>query len=338
MKNDFNSPSFKTNPYNSIGNFLKSEFGCKIIKLSLDGGFTCPNRDGSLGTGGCIFCSEKGSGDFAGNGSLSIHEQLSSQVTLLKKKWPTGKYIAYFQKFTNTYGDIAKMRALFYEALSYPNVVGIAIATRPDCLSKEVLALLNELNQITFLWLELGLQTIHEKTATLINRCYPLSTFETSIGILSKLNIRTVVHLIIGLPGETRLDIMDSARYVSEMPIFGIKLQLLHVLKGTRIETLYLDDLSADHKTESASAFYDLSLDDYVSLVVDILEFMPENITIHRLTGDAPRQLLVAPLWSSDKLAVLNGIQKEFKLRQSYQGIKSHLEPSYLFSSSLPSL
>ncbi len=338
MKKDFNVSMSKTNPYNSIGSFLKSEFGCKIIKLSLDGGFTCPNRDGSLGTGGCIFCSEKGSGDFAGNGSFSIHDQLSSQVKLLETKWPTGKYIAYFQKFTNTYGDVAKMRGIFYEALSYPNVVGLAIATRPDCLNKEVLALLDELNQTTFLWLELGLQTIHEKTADLINRCYPLSTFDVAIDALSKLNIKTVVHLIIGLPGETCFDILDSARYISEMPIFGIKLQLLHVLKGTRLEALYFDDLNNFHKNEAVPAIYGLSFDDYISLVVDILEFMPENITIHRLTGDAPRQLLVAPLWSSNKLAILNGIQKEFKRRKSYQGIKSQAKHPYLFSSSLPSL
>lgn len=327
-----------SDPYNAIGRYLKCEFGCKIIKLSVDGGFTCPNRDGTLGTGGCIFCSEKGSGDFAGNSSFPIHEQLTSQIELLKNKWPNGKYIAYFQKFTNTYGDTARMHTLFYEALRYPNVVGLAIATRPDCLNDEVLDLLKELNQVTFLWIELGLQTIHERTADLINRCYPLSVFDSSLDKLSRDGIRTVVHLILGLPGETRRDMLDSAYYISGLPIFGVKLQLLHVLKGTRLEEFYKSASENSPHEKTNAVLNNFTRESYISLVVDILELMSPDITIHRLTGDAPRHKLVAPLWSSDKLAVLNGIQKEFKRRESFQGMKYDINASYLFSSSRPSL
>jgi radical SAM protein (TIGR01212 family) len=288
--------------YNSIGNYLKAEFGCKVIKLSLDAGFTCPNRDGTKGTGGCIFCSADGSGDFASD--------IPGQIRLLSDKWPTGKYIAYFQSHTNTYAPINVLREKYEQALAYPDVIGIAIATRPDCLSPDVLALLSELNQKTFLWVELGLQTIHESTAELINRCYPLSVFDRAIKDLSALGIKSVVHLILGLPGETREDMFESIRYVCNKDIFGVKLHLLNVLKDTALAEFYPDRIHIPKKEE------------YINLVVDALEMIPKHITIHRVTADAPRHLLIAPEWSWEKRTILNGINKEFRRRGSYQGIR----------------
>ncbi|MGI6748642.1 MAG: TIGR01212 family radical SAM protein [Anaerovoracaceae bacterium] len=288
--------------FNSIGNYLKKRFGCKVIKLSLDAGFTCPNRDGSKGFGGCIFCSAEGSGDFASD--------IPGQIRLLSKKWPTGKYIVYFQSFTNTYAPVEVLREKYYKALEYPDVVGIAIATRPDCLPPEVLNLLSELNKKTFLWVELGLQTIHEDTASLINRCYPLSVFNNAMEELSSLNIKTVVHLILGLPGETRDDMLKSVLYVSNMDIFGIKLHLINVLKNTKLAEFYPDRIHIPKREE------------YISLVVDALEIIPPHITIHRVTADAPRHLLIAPEWGYEKRSILNGIQKEFKKRGSYQGMR----------------
>ncbi|MDD3169743.1 MAG: TIGR01212 family radical SAM protein [Eubacteriales bacterium] len=287
--------------FNSIGSYLKKRFGCKVIKLSLDAGFTCPNRDGSKGTGGCIFCSAEGSGDFASD--------IPGQIRLLSKKWPSGKYIAYFQSHTNTYAPVEILREKYEQALRYPDVIGIAIATRPDCLSPEILKLLSELNQKTFLWVELGLQTIHEDTALLINRCYPLSVFDQAVDTLSKLQIRTVIHLILGLPGENRKDMLDSVCYVCAREIFGIKLHLLNVLKDTKLAEYYPDRIHIPKKEE------------YINLVVDALELIPQQVTIHRVTADAPRQLLIAPEWSYEKRSILNGIQKEFLRRDSYQGI-----------------
>jgi radical SAM protein (TIGR01212 family) len=286
--------------FNSIGDFLKKRFGCKVIKLSLDAGFTCPNRDGTKGTGGCIFCSAEGSGDFASD--------IPGQIRLLSKKWPSGKYIAYFQSHTNTYAPVEVLREKYYQALEFPDVIGIAIATRPDCLSEEVLELLSELNQKTFLWVELGLQTIHEETALLINRCYPLSVFDQAADELSRLHIRTVVHLILGLPGESREDMLESVRCVGSKDIFGIKLHLMNVLKDTKLAEFYPDRIHIPKKEE------------YINLVVDALEIIPQHITIHRVTADAPRHLLIAPEWGYEKRSILNGIQKEFRHRGSYQG------------------
>lgn len=286
--------------FNSIGVYLKKQFGCKVIKLSLDAGFTCPNRDGTKGIGGCIFCSADGSGDFASD--------IPGQINLLSKKWPSGKYIAYFQSHTNTYAPVAVLREKYEQALSYPDVIGIAIATRPDCLSSEVLELLAELNRKTFLWVELGLQTIHENTAQLINRCYSLSVFDEAAAELSRLQIKTVVHLILGLPGETREDMLNSVQYVCRKKIFGIKLHLMNVLKGTRLAELYPHGIHIPQKEE------------YINLVVDALELIPHTVTIHRVTADAPRHLLLAPEWGYEKRSILNGIQKEFRLRGSYQG------------------
>lgn len=291
--------------FNSIGNYLKQRFGCKVIKLSLDAGFTCPNRDGSKGAGGCIFCSADGSGDFASD--------IPGQIRLLSNKWPSGKYIAYFQSHTNTYAPVEVLREKYEQALKYPDVVGIAIATRPDCLSPEVLELLSELNERTFLWVELGLQTIHEQTAELINRCYPLSVFDEAVENLAQLQIKTVVHLILGLPGESREDMFESIRYVCNKEIFGIKLHLMNILKETKLAEFYPDRIHIPEKEE------------YISLVVDALEIIPPQITIHRVTADAPRHLLIAPEWGYEKRSILNGIGKEFRLRNSYQGKK--LEP-----------
>ncbi len=297
--------------YNAIGSYLKSQFGCKIIKLSLDGGFTCPNRDGTLSNDGCIFCSHKGSGDFTVPRDIHVQKQLDSQIERLTPKWPSGKYIAYFQSYTNTYADIDTLRQLFYESLSHPHVIGLAIATRPDCLSEEILELLCELNQKTTLWIELGLQTIHEKTAQLINRQYPIETFDKTLEQLNKRQIKTVVHLIFGLPNETRNEILQSVQYIASKDIFGVKIHLLHVLKDTPLSQMY------DQGKVST-----LEKDVYINLVVDALELLPPEITIHRLTGDAPRNLLIAPRWSTDKKSVLNGIDAELKRRGSWQGIK----------------
>ncbi len=288
--------------FNSIGKYLKNEFGTRIIKLSLEGGFTCPNRDGSKGTGGCIYCSSQGSGDFAGD--------IPSQIQLLSKKWPEGKYIAYFQSHTNTYAPTEILREKFYSALDGTDIIGLAIATRPDCISEETYELLAELNKKTFLWIELGLQTANDETAKLINRCYPLSVFEKAINRLNNMNIKTVVHLIFGLPGEDKSQILTSLKYVCGKSPFGLKLHMLNVIKGSQMENLYKDFIPFD------------CISDYVNLVVDALEIIPQDITIHRLTADAKRSILIAPEWSYKKRTILNSIHNELKSRGSFQGCK----------------
>jgi hypothetical protein len=293
-------------PYFSIGQDLKARFGGKIVKLSLDAGFTCPNRDGTKGFGGCSFCSPEGSGE--------LSSDMASQMALLSTKWPTAMgYLAYFQSHTNTYAPVGKLRALYQEALSYPNVVGIAIATRPDCLDDEVLDLLDELNRQTFLWVELGLQTIHENTATRMNRGYPLSVYDDAVANLSKRNIRIVTHLILGLPGESKQDMVNSVGYVTQPSadgkrIYGIKLHLLNVVKGSALEKNY----------EGYIPF--ASPKEYIDLVCDLLPLIPPEITIHRLTGDVPRNLLVSPEWSYKKRTILNGILHEMGRREKKQG------------------
>jgi len=294
--------------YNTLNYFLRNKFGDKVFKISLDAGFTCPNRDGTKGTGGCIFCSDQGSGDF--------DSDIPGQIQLLSKKWPSAKYIAYFQSHTNTYAPVDVLREKFYKALEFPDVVGIAIATRPDCLSEEVLELLSELNDKTFLWIELGLQTIHERTAEIINRCYPLSTFDEAVNNLARLKIKTVVHLILGLPGESRPDMFESVDYVCSKEIFGLKLHLMNVLKTTKLAEFFPQRIHIPDKQE------------YINLVVDVLEKIPQQITIHRVTADAPRHLLIAPSWGYEKRTVLNGINKEFKIRNTYQGYYSPNRPS----------
>ena len=292
------------NPYiNSISDYLKSVFGQKTVKLSIDGGFTCPNRDGTKGSGGCLFCSEGGGGDFAST--------IEDQIRLLSEKWPNAKYLAYFQNHTNTYGPVDELREKYEAALRHPLISGIAIATRPDCLSPEVLDLLSEINENHFLWVELGLQTIHQDTAQLINRCYDLSVYDEAIRALTDRGIRVVVHLILGLPGETKQDMIDSVNYVCESGAWGLKLHLLNVVKGSRMEADYSDYNAFD------------SLESYVDFVCDLLEIIPPEIVIHRMTGDAPRKILITPEWSYRKRTILNGIYAELRRRGSVQGCKS---------------
>jgi len=303
-------------PYYTINDYLRSKFGCKVIKLSLDAGFTCPNRDGNKGIGGCIFCSASGSGDTASD--------IPGQIKLLSKKWTTQKYIAYFQSHTNTYAPVRELERKFHAALQHPGVVGLAVATRPDCLGEDVLDLLDELNQKTFLWVELGLQTVHDETADRLNRCYPFADFDSAMKNVSRRNIRTVVHLIFGLPGETKEQMLDSVKRVCNYNPFGIKIHLLNVIAGSAMETLY----------PGYTPFADI--DEYVNLVSDALEIIPPEITIHRLTADAPRELLIAPEWSYQKRTILNNIYKEMKRRKSVQGCYFSSAPQ--FTPSLPSL
>lgn len=295
--------------YHSLDYYLRQKFGEKVIKISLDGGFTCPNRDGTLSNKGCIFCSGRGSGDFTPSSILPITEQFVQARNLLKTKWAMGKYIAYFQAFTNTYAPVDELKKKYEEALSLPDVIGIAIATRPDCLNHSILDLLHEINKKTYLWVELGLQTMHDNTASLIQRGYTLTCFEEAVNNLSKINIETVVHLILGLPGEDKDDILSSIKYVGRQPVQGIKLHLLHILKNTPLNDLYLN-----------SPFHILELEEYIDLVVDCLELLPQHIVIHRMTGDGPKELLIAPSWSKNKRAVLNGIHKRLKERNTWQG------------------
>lgn len=295
--------------YNSLDNYFKNTFGEKIYKVSLDGGFTCPNRDGTLSTKGCIFCSESGSGDFAGSRRLSINEQIEEQLKLIENKFPSGKVIAYFQNFTNTYADIDYLRKIYYEALSHPRVIGLAIATRPDCLGENIIELLSEINNKYFLWVELGLQTINEEVAKIINRQYSLKTYEEAAEKLQSRNIKFVTHIIIGLPGEKENDSLDTALFSEKCGTWGIKIHLLHIIKNTKLETLYKkNELKIQKK------------DEYVKKVVKILQNISYNIVIHRLTGDGNRDTLIAPLWSLNKRDVLNSIEKEMKMENIYQG------------------
>lgn len=287
---------------NSISSYLKEQFGEKTVKLAIDGGFTCPNRDGTISYGGCLFCSEGGGGDFAST--------IENQIELLSEKWPKAKYLAYFQNHTNTYAPVEVLREKYEQALKHPLISGIVIATRPDCLDDDVLDLLEELNEKHFMWLELGLQTMHEDTAELINRGYKLHVYERAMTELKKRKIKTVVHLILGLPGEDKTRMTESVKYVVNSGAWGIKLHLLNIVKGSRMEKEYPD----------YSFFSDI--DDYVNFVCDLLEIIPPEITIHRMTGDAPRKILMQPEWSYKKRTILNSIHAELKRRGSTQGCK----------------
>lgn len=296
-------------PYHSFDYMLKERFGGKIYKVALNGGMTCPNRDGTLGSRGCIFCSAGGSGDFAGNSRDSITSQIQIQAQKLREKRNASRFIAYFQAYTNTYAPVDYLRNIFTEAISHPDVVALSIGTRPDCLGDDVLDLLEELNQIKPVWVELGLQTIHEETAAYIRRGYPLSCFNRAVTELRSRNLEVIVHTILGLPNETKEDILATMEYLNHMDIQGIKLQLLHVLKGT--------DLADDYLAGKFSVF---TLEEYLELVIECLEHLSPDIVIHRLTGDGPKDLLIAPLWSSAKKTVLNTLHHECKIRNSYQG------------------
>lgn len=295
--------------YNTINEELKNKFSGKVMKLSLDGGFTCPNRDGTVGSRGCIFCGEEGSGEFAGDRKKSLKEQAEEQKILLSKKWKSNKYIAYFQNFTNTYDKVEKLKKLYYEALEIEGVVGLAIATRPDCLNQDVIELLEELNEKTYLWVELGLQTIHEHTAKIIRRGYPLSTYDKVMNMLNEKNIRVVTHIILGLPGESKDLILETVKYVSNIGTWGVKLHGLYIQRDTDLYDYYINH-----------PFKMFSMEEYISVVADALEILGENIIVHRVTGDGKRDLLHQPKWSLNKLKVITGIDMELKKRDSYQG------------------
>lgn len=296
-------------PYHSFDYMLKERFGEKIYKVALDAGMTCPNRDGTLGSRGCIFCSAGGSGDFAGSRQDSITQQIEKQAASIRQKRGVAKFIAYFQAYTNTYAPVDYLRKIYTEAISHPDIAAISIGTRPDCLGEDILQLLDELNQKKPVWVELGLQTIHETTARYIRRGYPLSCFEQAVSELRKRNLDVIVHTILGLPGESKNDILSTIEYLNHGDIQGIKLQLLHVLKGT--------DLAEDYL---AGKFQVYSMEEYLELVIDCLEHLNPEIVIHRLTGDGPKDLLIAPLWSSAKRTVLNTLHRECKLRHAFQG------------------
>lgn len=300
-------------PYYSLDYALKERFGEKIYKLALNGGMSCPNRDGKISFGGCIFCSGGGSGEFASSSMLSIPEQIQDAKQRLSGKRPVQHYIAYFQAYTNTYGSVEYLRKIFTEAMEDPEVVILSIATRPDCLEPEILDLLAELNQIKPIWIELGLQTMHDTTARFIRRGYPLSVFENALRELQKRKIETIVHVILGLPGETQEMVLETIDYLSSLPIQGIKLQLLHVLSGT--------DLAVYYENQGFSV---LTEDAYINLLLNCLEHLREDIVVHRITGDGPKELLIAPLWSSAKRSVLNHIHHEMKEKNSYQGKQYH--------------
>ncbi len=296
-------------PYYSFDYMLKERFSEKIYKTALNGGMTCPNRDGTLGTRGCIFCSQGGSGDFAGDRRDSITLQIDKQAAKLSQKRKASAFIAYFQAYTNTYAPAEYLKKIYTEAIRHPLVAAVSIGTRPDCLGPEVLDLLEELNRIKPVWVELGLQTIREQTAEYIRRGYPLSCFEDAVKALHQRNLEVIVHTILGLPGESRKDILETMEYLNRQKIQGIKLQLLHVLKGTDLAQDYLD-----------GKFSVYSMEEYLDTVIDCLEHLSPDIVIHRLTGDGPKDLLIAPLWSSKKRTVLNALHHECKMRGAYQG------------------
>ena len=312
------NPLWLDKPYYSLHAFFKHTYGEKCYKIAIDGGFTCPNRDGTVGTGGCIFCSGSGSGDFSVPvcGQTSIREQLEAGLALMGNKKTGSKFVAYFQAYTNTYGPISKLRRLYTEALETPDVIGISIATRPDCLGEEVLTLLSELKSIysdKFIWVELGLQTIHAGTAHYIRRGYDLSVFAEACSALHSLNIPFIVHVILGLPGETSNMMLETIDYVNSVTPFGVKLQLLHILKGT--------DLAEDYLSGKFTA---LTEDEYISILGACIARLCPKTVLHRVTGDGPKSLLIAPLWSANKRGVLNHLHHYLKENQLYQGKDFH--------------
>lgn len=297
-------------PYRSLNEYYREIFGRKTAKISLDGGFTCPNRDGTCGERGCLFCSAGGSGDFAENAALSITEQIENGKKQTSDKWKDPAYVAYFQAFTNTYAPVEELRRKYEEALSCDGVEGISIATRSDCLPEDVLDLLAELNQKTKLWVELGLQTSDEESAKRIRRGYPLSVFEKAVKDLAKWKIPVIVHVILGLPGENRETILNTIDCVNRLPVQGIKLQLLHVLSDSDLAKLY-----------EAGNYTPLTKEEYIALVGDCIAHLREDIVIHRLTGDGDKNTLLAPLWSLRKRDVLNSLHKYLKENNIRQGM-----------------
>lgn len=295
--------------YHAFNWHLRQIFGTKVFKVALDAGFTCPNRDGTVGTDGCIYCSHRGSGDFAGSAELSLREQFGQVRDMMSKKWPQAKYIAYFQAYSNTYGTVEHLRQIYEQVLAEPGVIGLAIATRPDCLPEEVLEYLAELNRKTYLWVELGLQSIHRRTLDWIGRGHDYGQFEQALAELRQRDIRGCAHIILGLPGESYEDMLLTARTLAGLPVQGIKLHLLHVLHNTKLGRQYQE-----------KPFLLLTQEEYVRLVADILEILPQEMVIQRLTGDGPPNDLIAPLWSRKKWEVLNAIDEELTRRDTWQG------------------
>lgn len=295
--------------YRSLNHDLRERFGGKVMKISLDGGFSCPNRDGTLSFDGCIFCSERGSGDFAGDRLSSLTEQFETVRRTLSDKWTSGKYIAYFQAFTNTYDTPDRLRERYEEALAQPGVVGLAIATRPDCLSDGIIALLQELSQRTYLWVELGLQTCHDETARRINRGYDRSVYESAMERLTRAGIEAVTHVIFGLPGETREDMLETVRYVRDQGSRGVKFHLLHLMRHAPLESVY-----------QSGGLRFLEEAEYITLICDAIGLLSPDMVVHRLTGDSPRELLIGPMWSLKKWEILNAIDSELTRRDIIQG------------------
>lgn len=297
--------------YNSLNNYLRYKFGKKVYKISIDGGFTCPNRDGKISTGGCIFCSAKGSGDFATSKSLSITQQIEQGKERVRSKTKDNSFIAYFQAFTNTYAPIDVLESKFTEAINHKDIVALSVATRPDCVDDNVLKLLEKLNKIKPVWVELGLQTIKESSVDYIRRGYENSVYVDTATKLRNIGIEVITHIILGLPNENKLDMLRSVDFACKYSD-GIKLQLLHILKGT--------DLLKDYEN---SKFNALTMEQYIDILCDAVSIIPKNVVIHRLTGDGDKKILVAPLWSGNKKVVLNTINKTFEERNIIQGSKT---------------
>lgn len=297
--------------YNSLNNYLRNKFGKKVYKISIDGDFTCPNRDGKISTGGCIFCSAKGSGDFATSKSLSITQQIEQGKERVRSKTKDNSFIAYFQAFTNTYAPIDVLESKFTEAINHKDIVALSVATRPDCVDEEVLSLLEKLNKIKPVWVELGLQTIKESSVDYIRRGYENSVYVDTATKLRNIGIEVITHIILGLPNENKLDMLRSVDFACKYSN-GIKLQLLHILKGT--------DLLKDYED---SKFNALTMEQYIDILCDAVSIIPKNVIIHRLTGDGDKKILVAPLWSGNKKVVLNTINKTFEERNIIQGSKT---------------
>lgn len=306
--------SFDNKRYHTWNYYLRNTFGEKVFKVSINAGFTCPNIDGTITSGGCTYCSKEGSGDFAGNPKDNLIKQFYDIKEMMHKKWQNAKYIGYFQAYTNTYAPLEVLKEKYETILELDDVIGLSISTRPDCLEDDVVEYLGQLNKRTNLWVELGLQTIHDSTSKIINRGHDYNTFLEGLEKLKSKNIKTVVHIINGLPGEDYEMMMETARAVAKMDVDGIKIHLLHVIKGTPME-----------KMLEKGMMKLMTQDEYVNLVCDQLEILPENMIVHRLTGDGKRDELVGPLWSLKKWEVLNQIDDTLKARNSYQGCKFEL-------------
>ena len=298
--------------YYTLNYFYKKTFNSKVFKVSLNAGFTCPNKDGSKGVGGCIYCSPSGSGDFAGNIKDNLVKQFNEVRDIMLKKWPDAKYIAYFQANSNTYAPVEELKEKQESVINLPGVIGLSIATRPDCFNEEIYDYLEELNKKTFLTVELGLQTIHEKTNKLINRGHSLKEFEDCYKELKKRNIKVIVHIINGLPGETKNDMLETVKYLNKLKIDGIKIHMLHITKHTKLADMY-----------ESKPFHVLTKDEYIDIVVDELELLNKDIVIARITGDPVKDDLIEPTWLLKKFVVLNDIDKEMVKRNTYQGIKA---------------